>query len=148
MLFVVPFSAIDAQSQRGKASFYSRHLTGRLTASGEKCTADAFTCAHRTYPFGTLLRVTNLDNGSEAVVRVNDRGPYVRSRVVDVSYAAAEQLGMLRSGTANVKVEELKEEDQPVPASLFIVDIAPDDFLSASSNRWSSLADNNITEEY
>ncbi len=133
---VLPFSATEAQTQKGKASFYSRNLTGRHTASGEKCSIDGFTCAHRTYPFGTLLKVTNLDNGNEVVVRVNDRGPYVKSRVVDVSYAAAQQLGMLRSGTCNVKVELADESLEEETSPLFLVDISPLDLHDPLQNPW------------
>lgn len=86
----------------GLASFYSE---GTSTASGEKFDPNQLTAAHRSLPFGTRLRVTNTATGKSVTVRVNDRGPYVPGRVVDVSYSAAEALGMVRSGTANVKLD-------------------------------------------
>jgi rare lipoprotein A len=86
----------------GLASYYSE---GRSTASGEKFDPAELTAAHPSLPFGTKLRVTNTATGKSVMVRVNDRGPYVRGRVVDVSYSAAQALGMLRSGTANVKLD-------------------------------------------
>jgi len=86
----------------GLASYYSE---GRSTASGEKFDPNELTAAHPTLPFGTKLRVTNTATGKSVTVRVNDRGPYVTGRVVDVSYSAAQALGMVRSGTANVKLD-------------------------------------------
>src|SRR5262249_40201370 len=86
----------------GVASFYSYDTE---TASGEKFDPNELTAAHPTLPFGTKLRVTNTSTGRSVTVRVNDRGPYVAGRVVDVSYSAAQALGMVRSGTANVKLD-------------------------------------------
>ena len=87
---------------QGLASFYreSRH-----TASGEKFVAGELTAAHPTLPFGTKLRVTNVSTGKSVTVRVNDRGPFVHGRIVDVSYAAADQLGMVGKGVANVRLD-------------------------------------------
>lgn len=89
-------------ASRGVASFYSE---GTQTASGEKFDANQLTAAHPTLPFGTRLRVTNVATGQSVTVRVNDRGPYVPGRVVDVSYSAAESLGMVGRGIANVKLD-------------------------------------------
>jgi len=86
----------------GVASYYSE---GKSTASGEKFDPNELTAAHPSLPFGTKLRVTNTTTGKSVTVRVNDRGPYVPGRVVDVSYSAAQALGMVRSGTANVKLD-------------------------------------------
>lgn len=86
------------------ATFYSRSFNGNKTASGERYNRDEFTCAHRTLPFNTLLQVTNPQNDSTVVVRVNDRGPHSRRRHLDLSYAAARQLGMLKAGVLKVKV--------------------------------------------
>lgn len=87
---------------RGVASFYTE---GSETASGEKYDMHELTAAHPTLPFGTKLRVTNVSTGRSVTVRVNDRGPYVHGRVVDVSYSAAEALGMVGQGVANVKLD-------------------------------------------
>jgi rare lipoprotein A len=91
----------------GVASYYSGRWHGRRTASGERFDMHEMTAAHRTLPFGTRVRVTNLANGHEAVVRINDRGPWKKKRVIDVSYAAARKLGMIGSGTARVRVDVL-----------------------------------------
>ena len=102
------FSALSplyAQTQRGKASFYSKRATGSRTANGERLHHDSMTCAHRTLPFGTLLKVTHTENDRSVVVRVNDRGPYVRGRIIDLSWRAAKELGMLTEGIATVFVE-------------------------------------------
>jgi rare lipoprotein A len=89
-------------ASQGVASFYS---DDQETASGEKFDKHELTAAHPTLPFGTRLRVTNVSTGRSVTVRVNDRGPYVHGRVVDVSYSAAEALGMVNKGVANVKLD-------------------------------------------
>src|SRR5262245_30989546 len=89
-------------ASQGVASFYSEDSQ---TASGEKFDKNQLTAAHPTLPFGTKLRVTDVKSGRSVTVRVNDRGPYVRGRVVDVSYSAAQELGMVGKGIANVKLD-------------------------------------------
>lgn len=91
----------------GVASFYGRRFHGRRTANGERFDMGAMTAAHRTLPFGSLVRVTNPRNGRSVTVRINDRGPYARGRTIDVSRAAAEELGMIRRGHARVELELL-----------------------------------------
>ncbi len=91
----------------GEASFYGREFAGRPTANGETFDPAGLTAAHRTLPFGSKVRVTNAHNGRSVVVRINDRGPFVEDRLIDVSSHAARQLGMVRSGTARVKLELL-----------------------------------------
>jgi rare lipoprotein A len=93
--------------QEGKASWYGREQHGHLTANGERFDMYALTAAHRTLHMNTHVRVTNLHNGRSCVVRINDRGPYSRGRIIDVSYAAAKQLGMIDAGVALVRVEVL-----------------------------------------
>ena len=92
-------------SQKGKASYYGREFEGRKTANGERFRNADFTAAHRTLPFNTFLRVTNLKNGLSITVRINDRGPYVRSRIIDLSEAAARRIGSYQKGLAQVKIE-------------------------------------------
>ena len=105
-LFTLHFSLLNAQSvQTGKASYYAKKFSGRKTASGERLHHDSLTCAHRTYPFGTLLKVTNPANGKTVIVRVTDRGPYVRGRIIDLSVRAARELGIIAQGIAPVVVE-------------------------------------------
>ena len=96
----------------GKASYYSNGLHGRKMSNGERYDKNAFTCAHRTLPFGTRLKVTNPRNGRSVIVRVTDRGPFVRGRIVDLSYAAARELGTLAMGVAYVKVEVVPKETE------------------------------------
>ena len=108
LLFLLAFNfAVQAQTQTGKATFYSKKWTGRRTASGERLHHDSMTCAHRTYPFGTLLRVTNNKNGKQVVVRVTDRGPYGRNRIIDLSWGAAKAIDMLAMGVVPVTVERV-----------------------------------------
>lgn len=98
----------------GKATYYSGKLYGRRMSNGEYYHPDSMTCAHRTLPFGTRILVTNPRNGNQVVVRVTDRGPYVRGRVIDLSYAAARELGFLSAGVAYMKLEVV-DEDLPLP---------------------------------
>lgn len=96
-------SAAETQvASHGLASFYTM---GTRTANGEKFDANELTAAHRTLPFGTRLRVTNVATGQSVTVRVNDRGPFIPGRIVDVSYSAAETLGMVGGGVAKVKLD-------------------------------------------
>ena len=103
----------SSQIQHGKASFYSKRATGARTSSGERLHHDSLTCAHRTHPFGTLLKVTNERNGREVIVRVTDRGPHSRGRIIDLSHAAAEELGIINQGVAVVRVEPVKKTVVP-----------------------------------
>lgn len=93
-----------ASAVAGSASWYGPGFHGRQTASGETFDQNASTCAHRTLDFGTVVRVRNLDNGRSATCRVSDRGPFVKGRVLDVSRAVAARLGMIRAGTAHVRI--------------------------------------------
>ena len=104
--FILHSSFIFAQEpQKGKASYYSKRATGSRTSSGERLHHDSLTCAHRTHPFGTMLKVTNVQNGKSVVVKVIDRGPYGRGRIIDLSWGAAKELGILSQGVAMVTVE-------------------------------------------
>lgn len=99
--------------QVGLASYYGAAFHDRPTASGERFDMRAMTAAHRTLPFGTRVRVTNLSNGRSAVVRINDRGPFVRGRVLDLSRAAARELRLLGRGTERVRLDVLAANDEP-----------------------------------
>ncbi|MDE3057071.1 MAG: septal ring lytic transglycosylase RlpA family protein [Bacteroidota bacterium] len=89
----------------GIASYYADDFNGKKTANGETYDMNGFTAAHRSLPFGTKVRVTNLENGRQVVVRINDRGPFQLSRIIDLSLGAAKALGMVANGTAKVKLE-------------------------------------------
>lgn len=99
------------------ASYYGEEFQGRPTSSGEIFDMNALTAAHKTLPFGTMLEVTNLENGRKSVVRVNDRGPFVAGRELDVSKAAAYELGMVSTGTARVSIRRIggSGSDAPIP---------------------------------
>lgn len=98
--------------QVGLVSWYGPGFHGRRTASGERYNMNAMTCASRDLPFGTLLELTNLSNGEKAVVRVNDRGPFYRHRILDLSLAAAKKLGFHRSGQTKVAVREISVDTE------------------------------------
>ncbi len=104
-LALAPSDKNAAATQAASYGFASFYKEGTKTASGEKFDAYALTAAHRTLPFGTRLRVTNVATGRSVTVRVNDRGPFIAGRVVDVSYSAAETLGMVGGGVAKVKLD-------------------------------------------
>jgi len=91
-----------------KASWYGPGFHGRKTANGEVYDQMSFTAAHKSLKFGTLLKITNLKNNKSVVIRINDRGPYIHGRDLDLSKAAALELGMVRKGVAKIKVEEIK----------------------------------------
>jgi rare lipoprotein A len=115
LLFVLVFqltvTGALAQTQTGKASFYADKFEGSPTASGEKYKHSKLTAAHKTLPFGTKLRVTNIGNNQSVEVVVNDRGPYIDGRVIDLSKSAAEKLGFINQGLAEVKLEVLDAGD-------------------------------------
>ena len=102
----------DFKAETGLASWYGADETkvrehGRLTASGERYDMYDMTAAHKTLPLGSLVRVTNLENGKKVVVRINDRGPYVKGRIIDLSLKAARILGLKDKGTAKVRIEPI-----------------------------------------
>lgn len=99
-----PTEALPGLIQKGKASFYAKKFTGRRTAYGERVNAQALEGAHRLYPLNTLIEVTNLDNHQSVIVRINDRGPFVKGRVIDLTHAAARALGMISKGVVNVSL--------------------------------------------
>ena len=127
MMLCSPFTNIYAQqqksqktkSQKGKASYYSKRSNGARTSSGIRLNNDSLVCAHRTHPFGTLLLVKNPANGKEVVVKVIDRGPHSRGRVIDISYEAARQLGILAAGVAMVDVSVYQDAQIPFRAPAY-----------------------------
>jgi len=103
-----PMNTAYGYDQTGTASWYGREFHGKKTANGERYDMHAMSAAHTTLPMPSMVRVTNLDNGRSVVVRVNDRGPFVKSRIIDLSYAAAKALGYDKVGTARVRVQALE----------------------------------------
>ena len=98
---------LTAYEQEGLASWYGGKFQGRQTANGEIFDTNKFTAAHKTLAFGTVVKVTNLENGKSTVVRINDRGPFIPGRIIDLSRAAAAAIGLAGKGVAKVRVEEL-----------------------------------------
>ncbi len=100
--------------QSGIASWYGPNFHGKATANGESYNMNDLTAAHRTLPFNTIVKVENMDNGKSVVVRINDRGPYVGNRVIDLSRRAAREIDMENAGTANVQIYLVDDGDRPV----------------------------------
>lgn len=96
-----------ARVTEGRASFYADQFHGHKTANGETFNREKLTAAHPSLPFGTWVRVTNLRNGKDVIVRINDRGPFVKGRIIDLSRGAAKEIGLTQAGTARVKLEAL-----------------------------------------
>ena len=94
----------------GRASYYHNSLHGRTMSNGQPYDRNKFTCAHRTLPFGTKLRITNQSNGKQVIVEVTDRGPFVRGRIIDLSYAAAREIGMIAAGVGSIRIEVLPKD--------------------------------------
>lgn len=120
----MPVTTSTAYTFEGKVSYYGPEVAGRKTASGERVNPSALTMAHKTLPFGTMVRVTNLQNNRSVVVRVNDRGPHTAGRVGDMSAGAAHELGMLRSGVVEarlvvVSMAETKKESSARQATRY-----------------------------
>lgn len=101
-------SVRPGSTQIGLASWYGPGFQGKPTAGGEHFNVNALTAAHRTLPLNSVVRVTNLENGRSVIVRINDRGPFIHGRILDVSYKAARELGMREDGVARVRIEVLK----------------------------------------
>lgn len=106
--------AMSIQSQKGVASHYNDRFQGRPTASGEPYDGQKYTAAHKRLPLGTRVRVTSLDTGKSTLVRINDRGPFVQGRIIDLSRRAARDLGLLKTGVGRVRIEviELPSSDR------------------------------------
>lgn len=109
-----PLSSHEGFTQTGVASWYGTDFHGKKTSNGDTYDMYAMTAAHKTLPFGVFVKVENRDNGRETVVRINDRGPFVAGRIIDLSYSAAKELGVVASGTAKVKIEALGYLDETV----------------------------------
>lgn len=119
VLFFLTFTISAWAQEFGRASYYADSFQGLKTASGEAYDNRELTASHNTYPFGTLVKVTRLDNKSSVIVRINDRGPFIKGRIVDVSKRAAQKLGMIEDGEVEVKIEVVGKKDQtPEPVAV------------------------------
>ena len=112
---------LDAQTLTGKASYYGGKFHGRKSASGKVYDMYKYTCAHKSLPFGTMLKVTNKTNGKTVTVEVTDRGPYVKGRIIDLSVAAAMDLDMMKAGVADVEAEIIKKEEKTTKSSAHLI---------------------------
>ncbi len=110
MFYGSPLSARQMPVE-GKASYYADHFVGKRTASGVPYDRNKMTAAHQTLPFGTKVRVTNLSNGREVIVTINDRGPFVKGRIIDVSRAAAQKLDFIKQGITDVSIAVVETGD-------------------------------------
>jgi peptidoglycan lytic transglycosylase len=120
LLITLVLCPVLATAEDGIASWYGGKFHGRMTSSGEVFDTNSLTAAHRTLPFGTIVKVTNLDNGKSVEVKINDRGPFVEGRIIDLSRAAAERLGMIDSGVARVSLQIVEFVSQ---SDLFAVQV-------------------------
>ncbi len=122
MVLVVALALCPALAfaEDGLASWYGGKFHGRMTSSGEMFDTNSLTAAHRTLPFGTIVKVTNLDNGRSVLVKINDRGPFVGGRIIDLSRAAALQLGMIDTGVARVSLQIVEFLS---PSDLFAIQV-------------------------
>ncbi|PID75928.1 MAG: septal ring lytic transglycosylase RlpA family lipoprotein [Deltaproteobacteria bacterium] len=113
-----PIPSADGYSERGYASWYGGSFHGRATSSGETYDMHAMTAAHKTLPMNTMLLVKNIENGRQAVVRINDRGPFVQGRIIDLSHKAAQLLGVTAKGVAKVQITSLKQKSDKPSATI------------------------------
>lgn len=126
-----PIPSADGYSERGMASWYGGKFHGRRTSNGEIYDMHAMTAAHKTLPMNTMLLVKNLENSKQTVVRINDRGPFVRGRIIDLSYKAAKKLDVVANGTARVQIVALAEgivTGRNAPPSLVFPDLSVGEF--------------------
>lgn len=120
-----PAEALPSLIQKGKASFYSKKFNGRKTAYGERVSSESLEGAHLHLPLNTLVEVTNLDNQRSVIVRINDRGPFSKGRVIDITLAAANALGMVSKGIANVSLRVVgKSQSIAMSPSAFTAPVA------------------------
>ncbi len=120
-----PIPSANGYRERGLASWYGKMFHGRKTANGETYNMYGTTAAHKTLPMGTMLEVRNLENGRTAVVRINDRGPFVRKRIIDLTYTTAKQLGIVQNGTARVEIIALGEVVKRPARPMITADTTP-----------------------
>jgi rare lipoprotein A len=134
-----PGQPAEGYEEVGVASWYGAQHHGKRTASGEVFDMNQLTAAHRTLPFGTRVRVTNRDNNQSTEVRINDRGPFVKGRILDVSYAAARQLGALGSGTFPVRLRIISLPTTPANTTPVDQDLGPTTSLPSLLTRTARL---------
>ncbi len=127
-----PLAHARGFSQNGKASWYGKKFHGRKTANGEVYNMYAISAAHKTLPLGTWVSVSNLDNNKKINVRINDRGPFVKGRIIDLSYAAAKKIGIVGPGTARVKIVALGQARSDAGEAKTEADFVPVDYYKGN----------------
>lgn len=134
----------------GIASWYGPNFHGKLTANGERYNMNDYTAAHKTLPFNTMVRVDNVENGKSVVVRINDRGPYIDNRIIDLSRRAAQQIDMIGSGTASVRLMVVREGDRPIDeqnissSETFTIQLAAFERESEAINRSNQISGSRV----
>ncbi len=145
ILCLLSFGDVVAQVQKGRATYYSKRATGSRTSSGIRLHHDSLTCAHRKWPFGTMLRVKNPVNGKEVIVKVIDRGPFVKGRIIDLSWRAAKELGILSQGVAMVEVTPIASIEIPKKNDSAIeipeLELETNDILNGTTPIWQEKSD-------
>ena len=134
-----PMASANGFSETGNASWYGPDFHGKKTASGEIYNKYAFTAAHKTLPFGTKVKVINLDNGLSTTVVINDRGPFKSGRIIDLSYSAAQKINMVGTGTARVRINAIGSTQSTTVVN---------DKTSAKTTNKSSVVTNNVSGSY
>jgi rare lipoprotein A len=125
LLFILVASTLSVQASdnfEGSASYYADKFEGRKTASGDLYIHNKYTCAHKTLPFGTKLKVTNLANNKSVIVTVNDRGPYTGSRLLDLSKSAAQEIKMVNQGVARVSIQIIRDANSTNPEESYPIE--------------------------
>jgi rare lipoprotein A len=134
----------------GIASWYGPNFHGKRTANGERYNMNDYTAAHKTLPFNTMVKVDNVENGKSVVVRINDRGPYVDNRIIDLSRRAAQQIDMIGSGTTSVRLMVVREGDRPIDqqnissSETFTIQLAAFERESEAKNRSNQISGSRV----
>ncbi|MCL2705088.1 MAG: septal ring lytic transglycosylase RlpA family protein [Spirochaetaceae bacterium] len=143
-LFLFIASPFLFSDQTGYASWYGGKFQGRKTANGEIFDTYKFTAAHKTLPFDTIIRVKNLENGKTTVVRINDRGPFVKGRIIDLSYAAAKEIGMIESGVAKVSLDIIEGDANKAQKYVYKIQVGAFSNVKNAQNTISRLNSNGL----
>ncbi|MFO7729465.1 MAG: septal ring lytic transglycosylase RlpA family protein [Spirochaetia bacterium] len=148
LLSILLLPTLPVWGETGYASWYGGKFQGRQTASGEVFDTNQLTAAHKTLPFGTVVEVTNLDNGKSIEVRINDRGPFVEGRIIDLSRAAATKIGLMSSGIAPVKVKIIHSADPSPELSHYSIQVASFSGRKNAQLLYSRLSDRGLEAEF
>ena len=143
-LFLFIISSFLFSRETGYASWYGGKFQGRKTANGEIFDTYKFTAAHKTLPFDTVVRVRNLENGKTTIVRINDRGPFVRGRIIDLSYAAAKDIGMVERGVVRVAIEIIEGDASKAKNYVYKIQVGAFSNMQNAQNVVGRLSSNGL----